>query len=159
MGQAVPMGGGGPGGPSPEDEFLLSVVRQFETGVTEGHLHTLVYAGQKAGLLPPEWDFEFQHMVPFCEALDLRIAMLVYNGDVSIRNNRLRAHRPGTSSLAPGCLDKLTVLSYDALKLLAAILHMEQDLQKTRQEAMKEAVTLFSVREDQAVRILQECGT
>ena len=146
--------------------FLISMVRRFDSGVTEGHLHTLVYIGQKLKLLPCRYDFQFQQFLPFCEELDLKIAMLLWNNEFRIQDNRIRSarQRRGESSAAsftaftgPG-VDKLIALSYDSLKFLAAVLHMEHDLRKTRPEAMAAAVRLFPFREDQAGELLETCA-
>ena len=147
---------------SADADFLISVVRRFENGVTDGHLHTLLYVGQKLKLLDARYEFQFQQFVPFCEDLDLKIAMLLWSSSVSIRDNRIRAV-PSTVSGDPdsmrlaGSLDKLILLSYDSLKFLAVALHLEQDLQKSRQEAVQTASGLVPVHEDAARIALLNC--
>lgn len=149
-----------------ESAFLISVIRRFEGGVTEGHFHTLLYAGQKLARVSPRYHFGFQQLLPFSEDLDLKIALLLWNNVVCIRDNRIRAASPGPDGSAAGApaeaearsLDNLSGLSYDALKVLAAVLHMEQDLNKSRQEAVAMAVRLFPIQEAQALKLLQTCS-
>ncbi len=147
-----------------ESVFLISVIRRFEGGVTEGHFHTLLYLGQKLNRIPSRYNFRFQQLLPFSEDLDLKIALLLWNNAVCIRDNRIRAAAPGPEvpvegvPAESGSLDKLAGLSYDALKVLAAVLHMEQDLRKSRQEALTVAVRLFPIQEAQALKLLQACN-
>ena len=135
-----------------ESIFLMSVVRRFPGGVTEGHLQTVIFAGQRLRLIPARYEFLFQELVPFCEELDFRIAKLVWSGGVFIHDNRLRAgpHPGGWDAIRAAAeskrLDKLIELSYDSLKFLAAALHLEQDLQKSRPEAVQTARRFFSVQ-------------
>lgn len=143
---------------SEEAAFLIEVIRRFESGVTEGHLHTILFVGQKLGLLAPRYQFQFQQLVPFCEDLDLKIALLLWNNAVCIRDNRIRSVSNPPPGRAVASLDKLIAISYDCLKFLAAMLHLEQDLQKSRQEALAAAVRLFPVQEDQARQIMRRCG-
>lgn len=150
-----------------EERFLLALIRRFDGGVTEGHLHMLIYSGQKLGVLPTRYDFQFQHLVPFSDALDLGIAMLLWNQSLKIQDNRLwevrgshprgTAGEPVAGDSASASLDNLLGLSYDALKLLAVMLHWTQDENKSRQEAISTATRLFPIREEQALKLLESC--
>lgn len=138
--------------------FLVSLIRRFEGGVTEGHFHTLLYVGHKLDAAAPKYDFGFHQFLPFSEELDLKIAMLLWTSAVRIRDNRIRAAggpAPVSPVEWPASLDKLMRLSYDHLKFLAAVLHLEQDLRKSRQEAFSTAVQLFPIQEDQARTLVQ----
>lgn len=148
--------------------FLISLIRRFEPGITEGHLHTLIYAAQSLSRIDRRYNFQFRGMVPFSEDLDMSIAMLLWQNQILIRDNRIRAARDSWSArpawsptpaalMGIGSLDKLLALSYDALKVLAAMLHLEQDLQKSRVEAVRVAVRLFPIREDQALDLMLGC--
>lgn len=150
-----------------ESVFLMDVIRRFESGVTEGHLHTLMYVGQKLNFLPPRYEFQFQQLVPFCEDLDLKIALLLWNNAVCIRDNRIRVVSRPAAGRAPAAmsdcvvqaglsLDKLIAFSYDALKCMAVMVYMERDLQKSRQEAFTAAVRLFPVHEEQVQKWVQD---
>jgi len=152
------------GSAAEESAFLSLMIQRFDHGVTEGHLHTLLYVGQKLRLIPVRYEFQFQHLVPFCEDLDLKVAMLLWSNSICIQDNRIRAVRPpppgrkGVWAVDVSCLDKLFALSYDALKFLSVMLHLEQDLQKSRPEAIKQAVRLFPIQEDQARKLVQNCS-
>ncbi len=153
-----------------EERFLLSLVRRFDGGVTEGHLHMLIYTAQKLNGLPARYDFQFQHLVPFSESLDLAIAMVLWNQLLRIQDNRLwevrgsAMRREGLagigapSAASSGVLDKLAGLSYDALKLLAVMVHLERDERKSRQEAVTIATRHFPVLEEQAMKLLESCS-
>lgn len=146
-----------------ESALLVSVIRRFEAGVTEGQFHTLIYVGQKLGLASTRYEFNFQQFWPFSEELDLKIAMLIWNNSVLIRDNRIRAAAPAAGSsvppgVGPASLDKLADLSYDSLKFLAAVLHLERDLGKTRPESTAAALKMFPIQEDQGRNLLQLCG-
>lgn len=149
-----------------ESAFLISLLCRFDTGVSEGHLHTLVYVGQALGRILPKYGFQFREMVPFSEDLDMSIALLLWQNRIQIRDNRICVAREWGRTLAPAAalaaspvsLDKLLALSYDALKVLAAMLHVEQDLQKSRKEALRLAARLFPIREEQALDLMLGCS-
>ena len=117
-----------------ETGALMGVLRRFDTGVTEGHLHTLLYVGQKLRLIEPRYVFDFHGLMPYSDALDLEIAMSIWNSVIRIRDNRIHAATRERIKVGSASLDKLIALSYDTLKFLAASLRLEEDLQKSRQE-------------------------
>ena len=144
-----------------DDGYLLSLIRRFPDGVNENHLHTFLYIAQELELAGVRYRFYFQHVIPFSEQLDLEIAMLLWGGDVSIKQNRIRANDDSrvihdVNDLLK--LDKLFAFSYNKLKALAAMIHMERDMQKTRQEALASAVRLFPIKLEEAEQLFVSCA-
>ncbi|MBI4179651.1 hypothetical protein HY522_09555 [bacterium] len=130
---------GGLGGlPVEETALLTGIIRKFESGIPEGHLHTLIYVCQCAGLITRRYVFQVRADVPYSEELDLSIAMLLWHNAIQIRRNRIFTdlHAPAFPALSGGSLDKLLSLSYDDLKGLAVGHHSGRDAvaQEVRQD-------------------------